>query len=451
VSRRRVLVVAHDQVGRRMAGPAIRSWEFARHLAREHDVTLSVPAECDLPHDEFALVVADPSDHRAVWPLVRDHDVVVAQFLPPETMLKAARSPVRTIYDLYDPFHLENLARELPRTSVGRLNARVTELALELALRTGDSFLCASEKQRDLWLGALGALARLDRDRYARDPSFREFVAVVPFGIQSERPKPGPPRLKGVLPGVGATDRVLLWGGGLWDWLDPLTPIRATAKLLEHRDDIRLVFLGVRHPNPLVRETDMTRRAMQLAEELGVRERGVVFNEGWVPYDERGSFLLEADIGISAHPDTVEARFAFRTRIVDYLWAALPVIATEGDDLAELVSARAVGSTVAAGDVEGWARAIERLLEPAANAAARARAEEVRGEFEWPHVLEPLGRLAAQPAGRSEVGAAARLLFAEYLGLRARLSHEHRGTFGMAAHAVSHAGRVVRRVSGAGR
>jgi glycosyltransferase involved in cell wall biosynthesis len=427
-----------------MAGPAIRSWEFARHLAREHDVTLSVPAECDLTHEEFAVVVSDPSDHGAMWPLVRDHDVVIAQFLPPETMLKAAGSPVRAIYDLYDPFHLENLARELPRTTAGRLNVRVTELALELALRTGDSFLCASGKQRDLWLGSLGALGRLDRDGYLRDPSFREFVAVVPFGLQPERPKPGPPRLKGVLPGIGAEDRVLLWGGGLWDWLDPLTPIRATAKLLKHRDDVRLVFLGIRHPNPLVTETDMTTRALRLAEELGVRERGVIFNEGWVPYDERGSFLLEADIGVSAHPDTVEARFAFRTRIVDYLWAGLPVITTEGDELAELVSSRDLGSTVAAGDVDGWASAIEQLLEPEANAAARRRAEEVRREFEWPRVLQPLARLAALPGERRDIGWATRLRFAEYLAIRARLSHQHRGTIGLGVRGIS---RAVRRVS----
>jgi glycosyltransferase involved in cell wall biosynthesis len=424
-----------------MAGPAIRSWEFACHLAREHDVTLSVPAECDLAHEEFALVVADPSDHRSMWPLVRDHDVVVAQFLPPETMLKAADSPVRTIYDLYDPFHLENLAREPARTTAGRLNVRVTELALELALRTGDSFLCASEKQRDLWLGALGALGRLDRDGYLHDPSFREFIAVVPFGLQPARPTSGAPRLKGVLPGVGAQDRVLLWGGGLWDWLDPLTPIRATAKLLKHRDDVRLVFLGIRHPNPLFAEMDMTARAMRLADELGVRERGVVFNDGWVPYDERGSFLLEADIGISAHPDTVEARFAFRTRIVDYLWAGLPVIATQGDELAELVSSRGLGSTVRFGDVDGWAAAIERLLEPEANAAARKRAEEVSHEFEWPRVLEPLARLVVLPGVRRRIGGAARLRFAEYLAIRAQLSHEHRGTFGTAA-------RAVRRLSG---
>ena len=39
----RVLVVSNDRVGTRMAGPAIRAWQFAFELAREHDVTLSVP------------------------------------------------------------------------------------------------------------------------------------------------------------------------------------------------------------------------------------------------------------------------------------------------------------------------------------------------------------------------------------------------------------------------
>jgi hypothetical protein len=34
----------------------------------------------------------------------------------------------------------------------------------------------------------------------------------------------------------------------------------------------------------------------RLAEELGLLGRNVFFREGWVPFDERQNFLLEADI-----------------------------------------------------------------------------------------------------------------------------------------------------------
>ena len=49
----------------------------------------------------------------------------------------------------------------------------------------------------------------------------------------------------------------------------------------------------------------------------------VHFNYDWVPYAERARFLLDADLGVSAHFDTVETRFAFRTRLLDYFWVHL--------------------------------------------------------------------------------------------------------------------------------
>src|SRR5205814_489039 len=120
--------------------------------------------------------------------------------------------------------------------------------------------------QRDLWLGFLAALGRIDEHQYARDPTLRSLVDVVPFGMPTEPPLSAGPVLKGVVEGIGRDDRVLLWGGGIWDWLDPLTVIRAVAAL--PRDDVRLFFLGTRHPHPGMREMPVARRARELADEL---------------------------------------------------------------------------------------------------------------------------------------------------------------------------------------
>ena len=135
--------------------------------------------------------------------------------------------------------------------------------------------------------------------------------------------------LKGIVPGIEDNDKVLLWGGGIWDWLDPLTVIRAVERLALNRNDVRLFFLGLRHPNPGVPQMEMERRALALTEELNLRDRVVFFNENWVPYEERGSYLLEADIGVSAHFDDLETRFAYRTRLLDYIWARLPIVTSQ--------------------------------------------------------------------------------------------------------------------------
>ena len=396
MSRRRVLLVANDRVGSSMAGPGIRYWRFAQELAREFDVTLSVPFETDLDADGFHVVVANPWQAREMTPLVRGFDAVVTQRLPVPTLRALAGSAARTIFDLYAPLTIENLAFDALAewTAARAAYFRLNSLTQELVLLTGDAFVCASEKQRDLWLGSLLALGRLDHETCARDPSLRDLLDVVPFGVEPEPPRHDRPVLRGVVPGIGEQDTVLLWGGGIWNWFDPLTPIRAVDELRRRRDDVRLFFLGIAHPNPHVPAMAMTQRALDLSDELGLTGRYVFFNEGWVPYAERGAYLLEADLGVSAHFNHLEPRFAFRTRLVDCFWAGLPVVTTEGDSLADLIEARGLGRTLPVGDVAGWVEVLDRLIgDPAERAAIAERMAGVRAELAWPRVVEPLARL----------------------------------------------------------
>jgi glycosyltransferase involved in cell wall biosynthesis len=436
----RVLVVSNDHVGSRMAGPGIRSLRFATELADEHDVTLVVPFETDLEIESVRIVQDNPWDPRRMSDRVRAHDVVVAQKLPVATMRRLARSETVAIYDLYAPVTIEALAQGSHRARgqppiTHRLNAVIQELTLSY----GDAFVCASEKQRDLWLGALLALGRIDQDAYDVDASIRRLVDVVPFGVEPAPPSATGPVLKGVVPGIGPDDRVLLWGGGIWDWLDPLTVIRAVERLTQGRDDVRLFFLGLRHPNPGVLQMEMERRALALADELGLRDRVVFFNEGWVPYGERGAYLLEADIGVSAHFDDLETRFAYRTRLLDCIWARLPIVTTAGDAIGELVHSRGLGRTVGFEDVGGWVAAIEALLDDEAERRAIAgRSAAVSSELAWPRAVEPLRRLIATARG-SRRGVVAPVALARYAGARAENALLQHGFAGAAAAALRRA------------
>ena len=114
----------------------------------------------------------------------------------------------------------------------------------------GDFLVCASEKQRDFWLGHLAALGRLNPVSYDDDRTLRSLIDVVPFGIPAEPPRASAPVLKGVVEGIGPDDKVVLWGGGIYNWFDPLTLVRAVDRLRERRDDVRLFFLGMQHPHP---------------------------------------------------------------------------------------------------------------------------------------------------------------------------------------------------------
>src|SRR5262249_8964045 len=106
----------------------------------------------------------------------------------------------------------------------------------------------------------------------------------------------------------------------------------------------------------------------------------------------------EADIGVSTHYASVETLFAFRTRLLDYLWAGLPMIVSSGDTLSELVAERGLGYVVAPGDVAGLASAILELAGEPNRRDKRAQAmAAVRERFTWERTLEPLVKFCRAP------------------------------------------------------
>jgi len=136
----------------------------------------------------------------------------------------------------------------------------------------------------------------------------------------------------------------------------------------------------------------------QTADELGLTGVHVFFNEEWVPYDDRQNYLLEADVAVSTHLDHVETAFSLRTRILDYLWTAVPVVATAGDALADLITAKNLGIAVPAGDVETLEEALFRLIDDEEFAAlCQKNIRDAAGEFGWSRVLQPLVEFCREP------------------------------------------------------
>ena len=390
----RVLLVTNDRLGRQRAGPAIRCVELAKVLSRDHEVTIAsaVPGDLELPGIK---VILNALVHAAVLrDAAREVDVAVVQGLALHLFPFLWRLCRHIVVDLYDPYLFEDLAQSERRFASWRY-LRQWHL-LNDQLRRGDFFMCANERQWDYWLGRLCALGRLTPEEHKKDPSFRRLLGVVPFGIDPEPPQHYRAVIKGVMPGISKGDVVLVWAGGIWQWFDPLTVIRAMS--LIDRADIKLIFLGTRHPNPDIREMPIVGESRNLAQELGVLGRKVFFMEGWIPFDERQNFLLEADIGVSAHTNTVETRLAFRTRILDYIWAGLPMILTQGDYFADFVAQRDVGRTVSPGDAEGWKQAILSLVASQdLRQAMKLRLHGLRAQFHWERASEPLVRYCRDP------------------------------------------------------
>jgi GT2 family glycosyltransferase/glycosyltransferase involved in cell wall biosynthesis len=419
LSGRRVLIVAHEAVGARMSGPAIRYWEIARALAGSYDVRLAHPDQVAAEGDGFAVVSYSRGDYRSLAPQVDWADVVLAYGYVLVGLPELADCGKPLVVDLYDIFLVEELTHHLRLPAGDQERAAADQPAiLQTVLQAGDFFLCSSERQRDFWLGTLAAQGRINPRTLGTDQSLRSLIDVVPFGLPAAPPTHARQVLKGVHPKIAASDKVLLWGGGLWDWFDPLTLIKAMAKVREQRTDVKLYFLARQHYSGGNTEPMLVgQEAARLARELAVLDECVFFGD-WVPYADRANYLLEADLGVSLHSEGLETHFAFRTRLLDYIWAGLPILATEGDTLGDLAAAAGLGRKIPAGDVEAVAGAILSLLAEddlrvrlaPAFAAARER-------MTWERAVAPLVGFLQQPrfAPDHEAG---RLLSAERRALR---------------------------------
>jgi glycosyltransferase involved in cell wall biosynthesis len=300
------------------------------------------------------------------------------------------------VVDIYGPFLLESLPMlsRLPDVERNYRHRDVLDVLTDL-LVWGDFFMCSSEKQRDYWLGWLNAVDRINPLTYDDDPTLRRLIDVVAFGLPSAPPTHTRATLKGVRPGIGPTDHVVVWGGGVYNWFDPLTLIRAMGRISAQRDDVKLVFLGIRHPNPEAGGSEMAEQAVALSRELDVYEKSVFFND-WTPYDERQNYLLEADAGVSLHFAHLETHFSFRTRLLDYIWAALPIIVTRGDVLSTLVERHRLGWVV---DYESVDDVVVAILESAdtSRSVFHDRFAAVAPQLHWDVVMQPLVAFCRKP------------------------------------------------------
>ena len=398
MTRHDILIITDDTLGARMAGPAIRAWNIAEVLSADHDVRLASTRRAEASSPRFA--VCDGSGGMLPG-LAEGMDIILLQGFTLRAHPWLADVGAHLVMDMYDPVHLEILEGSQDSS----LHHRQRELAGGLeALRVqfvhGDYFLCASERQRDLWLGYMSALGRINFATYAQDSTLRKLIDLAPFGIASTPPLPpgSSGAIKGVIDGIGPDDTVLLWAGGVYNWFDPVTLIDAVGDLAAEMPTLRLLFMGTKHPSLDDLSTTVLREGVARATERGLLGKHVFFREGWVPYAERGAYLADADLGVSTHVLHVETAFSFRTRMLDYLWAGLPIVCTEGDEFASIVEREGLGRVVRERDRGGLAAAIRAVLaDPDELARCRAAVAVTAERFRWERTLAPLVHYCADP------------------------------------------------------
>lgn len=359
----KVLVATDDRLGEVMAGSALRAWELACALRRRgFEVRTSAAAGSTVPGPGGPSLV-ERIDWS--WP-----DAVVAApwSLPPRAFVGRHLLVIDGVTPL-----LAELATMPEDPQVVR-RRRTAAARLPLVAARADAVLVASAAQRHWWQSVLAK-------RAGRVP-----VVELPFGVSADPARDEPAEI----PGVPRRNRVVLWWGGVWPWLDLETLLAARARL--GAAPISVVVPVAARPGA---------QAPQFGpEQLGaMRERHrvpfprVVGLESWVPYRQRGGILNRAEVLAVLHHPGPEAELSFRTRALDGVWAGVPLLLSEGGAVAELARANGWGAVTPPGDPGAVAAAMELLLTDREQERCRAALVRDRANWGWDRLCDGLGDL----------------------------------------------------------
>jgi hypothetical protein len=137
---------------------------------------------------------------------------------------------------------------------------------------------------------------------------------------------------------------------------------------------------------------------MAIASDSGVLGTSVYVLDDWTPYEARARYLRGAAAGLVCHPHHLETRYSFRTRVLDYIWAGIPLILSDGGAFAAITRAEQLGAVVPPEDPHALAAAVLTIADQGKRSqeiAERVRA--VRPQFTWQIALQPLLSFCDKP------------------------------------------------------
>ncbi len=371
-----------------MAGPGIRYYYIAKILGRNFDVTLAThaptPKNSRLP--EVSYIDPKTDEYKKLFD---SSDIIFAQWLSSE-MTEYVRGKKIIIFDLYAPVPIEYLS-SLKFSSTKNIDSKDEEFfaIIEMYknyLKVGNYFVCSNERQRDFWIGFSVSSGIIKPSNIRLESDIYDRFGIVPMGTAKESPvKKGKLRNRF---GFKSDDLVLVWTGGIWDWFDAVPIIEAIPKI--HNNKVKLVFLGIKHPNKNVPEMNATSEAIKIANKLNLTNSSVFFMEDWIPYSKRDEYLVDADVAIYCDKYSSETRFSHRTRVLDHIWTDLPTICPPGDIFSEIIKTRQLGIVTKDRTSRSFADAIKEIMDVNLLNNIRENIHNEAHKFTWDNTTEDL-------------------------------------------------------------
>lgn len=351
----------HDKV----EGGGLRCWGLAKGLraqSGELDITVAYHESYkkNKPTSEFESINITTWNENSIATSIQDFDTVIVSYCMGDLSVGIANSikaNQQLVLDCYVPIYVEISARgsDNLKGEYAAFNGEVDRWAA--VLRRGDIYLCANPNQKRYYQGVLSALGRINPATYEDDS-----ILVVPYGIYRDKPVVKSQPITQILGKQKEPDyKKILWFGGIYPWFDLRTLVDATKKI-NKTVPAKLVIVGAK--NPFNAHPDFVKRYDQFMEYVNSNQENkenIIFQD-WVEFNSRADWYLDSDLVILINKTGNENELAWRTRLVDYVWADLPILTNGGDPLGEELIAAGAASRLDDLSSDGLAKSMTELL-----------------------------------------------------------------------------------------
>ena len=377
----------------KVEGGGLRSWGLAKGLvANNMDLAVTVAfneeyAPKESANTEFEGVSISTWAMDSLGKLLSGFDTVIVSYCMgglSVAVASAIRPDQQLVLDCYVPIYVEVSARESGNIDqeyfafqgdVGRWTA---------VLQRGDIFLCASEAQRDYYRGVLSAVGRINPVTYGE-----ELILIAPYGIYREAAVATHHPIDDLIGDSKIQYKKVLWFGGIYPWFDLRTLVSAIKKL-DEKVPAKLLIVGAR--NPFNTHPDFLKKYDELTD--FIRSEGLeqkVILQDWVDFNDRANWYLDSDLVVVVNKLGEENGLAWRTRLVDFVWADLPIITNGGDPLGETLIKNSAAARFTGGSVDEMARDLVGLLRDDNKLGAlKENIVKLRADFYWDVVTRRL-------------------------------------------------------------
>lgn len=368
-------------------GGGLRSWGLARGLAStgELDVFLSFPdwyVKGKLPKVVDNVNIMTWGDEAVLLSQIEGRDIVLVSYCYgsySEKILDAMSYSQTLILDCYVPIHAEVCARA-SKNIINEYHSFMSDSgSWGKMLRSGDYLLCASDAQRYYYFGLLFGVGKIQPISYKNADN----IILAPFGIDE-----APPVRKADSPlavrGEGRSELKILWFGGVYPWFDIEILVKAVS-IVRESIPCNLTIVGAKNPfnnHPDFKE--IADRVSSLSTQATYKD--FLYIEDWVAYEDRTDWYLDADLIVSINQEAIENNFAWRTRVLDYLWAEVSFATNGGDPVSELLLSTGLANIVDTSSPGALAQGLCAILDGDKASIDKEKLELVKSKLTWSYI-----------------------------------------------------------------